>query len=149
MAVLGSIFAGSWAASGSGAKPKTAQGPPINASSKEEGDFIQYVQCQDQCPVVQYPHWAELPHLLRCIANNIKEISSKRSTAATRNPRSTKPLRTDYIDGSANVIQLNAYAGSSISLVYRFHRTCDDIVGPCGPLKLRTIGSWDELWSCT
>lgn len=43
MAVLGSIFVGSWAASGSGAKPKTAQGPPINASSKEEGDFIQYV----------------------------------------------------------------------------------------------------------
>lgn len=43
MAVLGSLFAGSWAASGSSAKPKTAQGPPINASSKEEGDFIQYV----------------------------------------------------------------------------------------------------------
>ena len=44
MATLGAIFAGSWAASG-GAKPKTAAGPPINASSKEEGDFIQYVSC--------------------------------------------------------------------------------------------------------
>lgn len=43
MATLGAIFAGSWAASGGGAKPKTAAGPPINASSKEEGDFIQYV----------------------------------------------------------------------------------------------------------
>lgn len=43
MAVLGSIFAGSWAAMGGGEKPKTAAGPPINASSKEEGDFIQYV----------------------------------------------------------------------------------------------------------
>ena len=43
MGVLGSIFAGSWAAMGGGEKPKTAAGPPINASSKEEGDFIQYV----------------------------------------------------------------------------------------------------------
>ncbi|OQE16736.1 hypothetical protein PENSTE_c023G09035 [Penicillium steckii] len=41
MGVLGSIFAGSWAAMGGGEKPKTAAGPPINASSKEEGDFIQ------------------------------------------------------------------------------------------------------------
>jgi hypothetical protein len=43
MAVLGSIFAGSWAAMSGGEKPKTAAGPPINASSKEEGDFVQYV----------------------------------------------------------------------------------------------------------
>ena len=43
MATLGAIFLGSYAATGSGAKPKTAAGPPINASSKEEGDFIQYV----------------------------------------------------------------------------------------------------------
>lgn len=43
MATLGTIFAGSWAATGSSAKPKTSAGPPINASSKEEGDFIQYV----------------------------------------------------------------------------------------------------------
>ncbi|KAJ5090548.1 hypothetical protein N7532_009232 [Penicillium argentinense] len=41
MAVLGSLFAGSYAAMGGGEKPKTAAGPPINASSKEEGDFIQ------------------------------------------------------------------------------------------------------------
>ncbi|KAJ5565127.1 uncharacterized protein N7484_011680 [Penicillium longicatenatum] len=41
MATLGTIFAGSWAAAGGGSKPKTAAGPPINASSKEEGDFIQ------------------------------------------------------------------------------------------------------------
>lgn len=50
MAVLGSIFAGSWAAMGGGAKPKTAQGPPINASSKEEGDFIQYVLAPASAP---------------------------------------------------------------------------------------------------
>lgn len=37
------MFAGSWAATRSGEKPKTAAGPPINAESKEEGDFIQYV----------------------------------------------------------------------------------------------------------
>lgn len=51
MAVLGSIFAGSWAMSGSSAKPKTAEGPPINASSKEEGDFIQYVPAPAPAPV--------------------------------------------------------------------------------------------------
>jgi hypothetical protein len=43
MAVLGTMFAGSYLALGGGSKPKTAAGPPINASSKEEGDFIQYV----------------------------------------------------------------------------------------------------------
>ncbi|CAI7649870.1 unnamed protein product [Penicillium bialowiezense] len=41
MATLGSIFAGSWLAAGGGEKPKTAQGPPINASSKDEENFIQ------------------------------------------------------------------------------------------------------------
>ncbi|KAJ5675709.1 hypothetical protein N7462_008606 [Penicillium macrosclerotiorum] len=41
MTVLGSMFAGSWLATRGGDKPKTAAGPPINASSKEEGDFIQ------------------------------------------------------------------------------------------------------------
>jgi F-type H+-transporting ATPase subunit k len=44
MATLGSIFAGSWLAAGGGEKPKTIQGPPINASSKDEENFIQYVQ---------------------------------------------------------------------------------------------------------
>lgn len=52
MATLGSIFAGTWLAAGGGAKPKTAQGPPINASSKDEENFIQYVNavlgCQSQ-----------------------------------------------------------------------------------------------------
>lgn len=43
MAVLGTMFAGSYLALGGGSKAKTAAGPPINASSKEEGDFIQYV----------------------------------------------------------------------------------------------------------
>ncbi|KAJ5156782.1 hypothetical protein N7492_009585 [Penicillium capsulatum] len=41
MGVLGTMFAGSWAATRGGGKPKTAAGPPINAESKEEGDFIQ------------------------------------------------------------------------------------------------------------
>lgn len=44
MATLGSIFAGSWLAVSGGEKPKTAQGPPINASSKDEENFVQYVQ---------------------------------------------------------------------------------------------------------
>ncbi|KAJ5977376.1 hypothetical protein N7501_000718 [Penicillium viridicatum] len=41
MATLGSIFAGSWLAVSGGEKPKTAQGPPINASSKDEENFVQ------------------------------------------------------------------------------------------------------------
>ncbi|KAJ5207119.1 hypothetical protein N7491_002249 [Penicillium cf. griseofulvum] len=41
MATLGSMFAGSWLAMSGGEKPKTAQGPPINASSKDEENFVQ------------------------------------------------------------------------------------------------------------
>jgi F-type H+-transporting ATPase subunit k len=33
------MFAGSWLAMSGGEKPKTAQGPPINASSKDEENF--------------------------------------------------------------------------------------------------------------
>jgi hypothetical protein len=33
----------SWLAMSGGEKPKTAQGPPINASSKDEENFVQYV----------------------------------------------------------------------------------------------------------
>ncbi|KAJ5895352.1 hypothetical protein N7495_007043 [Penicillium taxi] len=40
IATLSTIFVGAWAATGS-SKPKTAAGPPIAASSSEEGDFIQ------------------------------------------------------------------------------------------------------------
>jgi hypothetical protein len=43
MATLGTMFAGSWLAMGGGEKPKTAQGPPISASSKDEEQFIQCV----------------------------------------------------------------------------------------------------------
>jgi F-type H+-transporting ATPase subunit k len=42
MATLGTFFAGSWLAMRGGDKKKQ-QGPPINASSKEEENFIQYV----------------------------------------------------------------------------------------------------------
>lgn len=41
MATLGTLFVGSWAAMG-GSK-KSTQGPPINATSKDEEKFIQYV----------------------------------------------------------------------------------------------------------
>lgn len=41
MATLGATFAGSYLAMRGGDK-KTAQGPPINASSKDEEAFIQY-----------------------------------------------------------------------------------------------------------
>ena len=41
MATLGAVFGGSWLAMRGGEK-KTAQGPPINASSKDEEAFIQY-----------------------------------------------------------------------------------------------------------
>jgi F-type H+-transporting ATPase subunit k len=40
MATLGALFGGSWLAMRGGDK-KTAQGPPINASSKDEEAFIQ------------------------------------------------------------------------------------------------------------
>jgi F-type H+-transporting ATPase subunit k len=43
MATLGTLFGGSWLAMRGGEK-KTAQGPPINASSKDEEAFIQYGQ---------------------------------------------------------------------------------------------------------
>lgn len=70
MAVLGSIFAGSYAASGSGSKPKTAQGPPINASSKEEGDFIQYVPAGPTVPRL----WRCWNLELTCIRNFLNEV---------------------------------------------------------------------------
>lgn len=59
MATLGSIFAGSWLAAGGGEKPKTAQGPPINASSKDEENFIQYVPA--------LPNGPSQPRILRTI----------------------------------------------------------------------------------
>jgi ATP synthase subunit K len=43
MATLGASFGGSYMAMRGGDK-KTAQGPPINASSKDEEAFIQYGQ---------------------------------------------------------------------------------------------------------
>lgn len=43
MAVLGTTFAGSFFALGGSDKKKTEQGPPVNASSKDEEKFIQYV----------------------------------------------------------------------------------------------------------
>jgi hypothetical protein len=43
MATLGTLFAGTWAMSG-GKKTQAQQGPPINASSKDEENFIQYVE---------------------------------------------------------------------------------------------------------
>lgn len=39
MVTLGTLFVGSWAAMG-GSKASTAQGPPIQASSKDEEKFI-------------------------------------------------------------------------------------------------------------
>ena len=42
MATLGTMFVGSWAMMG-GKKKVASQIPPINASSKDEEDFIQYV----------------------------------------------------------------------------------------------------------
>jgi hypothetical protein len=41
MVTLGAIFSGSYLATRGGEKKE--QGPPINASSKEEENFIQYV----------------------------------------------------------------------------------------------------------
>ena len=41
MATLGTLFVGSWAAMGGSKKP--GQAPPINATSKDEEKFIQYV----------------------------------------------------------------------------------------------------------
>ncbi|GAB7362951.1 hypothetical protein MBLNU230_g3247t1 [Neophaeotheca triangularis] len=41
IATLSTLFAGSWAMSGGSKKP-SQQAPPINASSKDEENFIQY-----------------------------------------------------------------------------------------------------------
>jgi F-type H+-transporting ATPase subunit k len=43
MLTLGSLFVGSAYAMSGEDKKKKDQGPPINASSKEEENFIQYV----------------------------------------------------------------------------------------------------------
>lgn len=42
MATLGTVFAGAWYAT-RGDEKKKEQGPPTNASSKDEEQFIQYV----------------------------------------------------------------------------------------------------------
>lgn len=42
IATLSTLFVGSWAMSG-GKKADAQKGPPINASSKDEEDFVQYV----------------------------------------------------------------------------------------------------------
>ncbi|KAL2218139.1 hypothetical protein M432DRAFT_418775 [Thermoascus aurantiacus ATCC 26904] len=41
MATLGTLFGGVWLATRGGDKKKKEQGPPINASSKDEEQFIQ------------------------------------------------------------------------------------------------------------
>lgn len=43
MATLGTLFGGVWLATRGGDKKKKEQGPPINASSKDEEQFIQCV----------------------------------------------------------------------------------------------------------
>lgn len=43
MGVLGTTFAGAFLALSGGDKKKAEQGPPVNASSKDEEKFIQYV----------------------------------------------------------------------------------------------------------
>lgn len=52
MGVLGSLFGGVFLLSG-GSKKATQQGPPINASSKGEEDFIQYVWPHDPCSITK------------------------------------------------------------------------------------------------
>lgn len=44
MGVLGTLFAGSWAMMGGSKKTSANNQPPINASSKDEENFIQYVK---------------------------------------------------------------------------------------------------------
>ncbi|CAK4033389.1 hypothetical protein MYCFIDRAFT_103839 [Lecanosticta acicola] len=43
IATLSTMFVGGWALSGGSKKQQAQQGPPINASSKDEENFIQYV----------------------------------------------------------------------------------------------------------
>lgn len=90
MAVLGTMFAGSYLAMGGGSKPKTAAGPPINASSKEEGDFIQYVTPGRKCRVEfrsiaineakgsSYPHWG--CSMLMNNRNFLKEVDGDKKS---------------------------------------------------------------------
>jgi len=59
MATLGTVFVGSWAAMG-GKKSSTAKGPQIQASSKDEEKFIQYVTlvpCRVPDNVREIGHW--------------------------------------------------------------------------------------------
>jgi F-type H+-transporting ATPase subunit k len=51
MATLGTTFVGSWLALRGGSKPEKEQGPPINAKSKEEENFVKY----GISPLVQGP----------------------------------------------------------------------------------------------
>lgn len=46
MATLGTLFTGTWAMMGGSKKEQAKQGPPINASSKDEENFIQYVAAE-------------------------------------------------------------------------------------------------------
>lgn len=48
MAVLGTAFAGTWAAVGGGSKSKKATTPPINAGSSDEEKFIKYVVASEK-----------------------------------------------------------------------------------------------------
>ncbi|TKA31491.1 hypothetical protein B0A50_02338 [Salinomyces thailandicus] len=41
--VLSTLFLGSWSMMGGSKKPAAGQAPPMNASSKDEENFIQYV----------------------------------------------------------------------------------------------------------
>lgn len=43
IATLSTLFVGGWAMSGGSKKQSAQQGPPINASSKDEENFIQCV----------------------------------------------------------------------------------------------------------
>lgn len=52
MATLGTTFLGSWLALRGGSKPEKEQGPPINAKSKEEENFVKYAM---DCHTGAYP----------------------------------------------------------------------------------------------
>ncbi len=88
MATLGAMFGGTYLAMRGGEK-KTAQGPPINASSKDEETFIQYA--------VVLPSLAD--ELLTYIQGLLEECAGRREKGQSEGMIYiiSEPMTIDYV----------------------------------------------------
>lgn len=90
MGVLGTLFGGVFLLSG-GSKKVAQQGPPINASSKGEEDFIQYVWTRDTLVVrrdTTRRQWRRDKRLTQCEGNSSRKL---RAATTRREKESTEP----------------------------------------------------------